>query len=158
MTTLDKAGENVIPITNIIFEKLSAALERVCRNPRNPGFNHNLFESIAILVKSICSKESSQIQQLEQMLFPPFQTILQAEILEFSPYVFQILAQLLEFRPSGAGLGDAFTSLFPPLLTASLWEKSGNVPGLTRLVRAYLKQAAPYLVSNNHLMSILGIF
>jgi exportin-2 (importin alpha re-exporter) len=158
MTTLDKAGENVIPITNTIFEKLSAALERVCRNPRNPGFNHNLFESIAILVKSICSNESSQIQQLEQILFPPFQTILQAEILEFSPYVFQILAQLLEFRPSEAGLGDAFTSLFPPLLTASLWEKSGNVPGLTRLVRAYLKQAAPYLVLNNHLMPILGIF
>lgn len=158
MTTLDKAGENVIPVTSIVFEKLSASLERVCKNPRNPGFNHNLFESIAILVKSICSKDVSQIHQLEQMLFPPFQTILQMDILEFSPYVFQILAQLLEFRPSDSGLGDAYTSLFPPLLTATLWEKSGNVPGLTRLIRAYLKQAAPHLVENNHLMPILGIF
>mmetsp|Transcript_3279 Transcript_3279/g.7208 ORF Transcript_3279/g.7208 Transcript_3279/m.7208 type:complete len:520 (+) Transcript_3279:2016-3575(+) len=158
MTTLDKAGENVIPVTGIVFEKLSAALERVCKNPRNPGFNHNLFESIAILVKSICSKDVSQIHQLEQMLFPPFQTILQMDILEFSPYVFQILAQLLEFRPSEAGLGEAYTSLFPPLLTATLWEKSGNVPGLTRLIQAYLKQAAPYLVSNNFLMPVLGIF
>ena len=158
MTTLDKAGESVIPITNIVFEKLSAALERVCKNPRNPGFNHNLFESIAILVRSICMKDVSQIHQLEQMLFPPFQTILQMDILEFSPYVFQILAQLLEFRPSEAGLGDAYTSLFPPLLTASLWEKTGNVPGLTRLIRAYLKQAAPYVVSNNQLTPVLGIF
>eukprot|EP00531_Pseudo-nitzschia_arenysensis_P000987 CAMPEP_0116134468 /NCGR_PEP_ID=MMETSP0329-20121206/10661_1 /TAXON_ID=697910 /ORGANISM="Pseudo-nitzschia arenysensis, Strain B593" /LENGTH=972 /DNA_ID=CAMNT_0003629179 /DNA_START=82 /DNA_END=3000 /DNA_ORIENTATION=+ len=158
MTTLDKAGENVIPVTGIVFEKLSAALERVCKNPRNPGFNHNLFESIAILVRSICMKDVSQIHQLEQMLFPPFQMILQMDILEFSPYVFQILAQLLEFRPAEAGLGDAYTSLFPPLLTASLWEKSGNVPGLTRLIRAYLMQAAPYIVSNNHLMPVLGIF
>ena len=158
MTTLDKAGESVIPVTNIVFEKLSAALERVCKNPRNPGFNHNLFESIAILVRSICMKDVSQIHQLEQMLFPPFQTILQMEILEFSPYVFQILAQLLEFRPKEAGLGDAYTSLFAPCLTASLWEKTGNVPGLTRLIRAYLKQAAPYIVSTNQLMPVLGIF
>ena len=158
MTTLDKAGTNIIPVTGIVFEKLSTALERVCKNPRNPGFNHNLFESIAILVKSICSTDVSQINQLEQMLFPPFQNILQMDILEFSPYVFQILAQLLEFRPKEVGLGDAYTSLFPPLLTATLWEKNGNVPGLTRLIRAYLKQAAPDLVSNNFLTPILGIF
>jgi exportin-2 (importin alpha re-exporter) len=158
MTLLDKTGEDIIPVTNIVFEKLSTALERVCKNPRNPGFNHNLFESIAILVKSICSTDVSQVHQLEQMLFPPFQTILQMDILEFTPYVFQILAQLLEFRPSEVGLGEAYTSLFPPLLTASLWEKSGNVPGLTRLIRAYLKQASSFVVSNNQLMPVLGIF
>ena len=158
MTTMDKAGENIIPVTNIVFEKLSASLERVCKNPRNPGFNHNLFESIAILVKSICSKDVSQISQLEQMLFPPFQNILQMDILEFTPYVFQILAQLLEYRPTDAGLGEAYTSLFAPLLTASLWEKNGNVPGLTRLIQAYLKKAAPFVVANNHLVPILGIF
>jgi len=158
MTTLDKAGEDVIPETSVVFEKLSGALERVCKNPRNPGFNHNLFESIAILVKSICSKDASHMTQLEQMLFPPFQIILQMDILEFTPYVFQILAQLLEFRPQEAGLGEAYTSLFPPLLTATLWEKNGNVPGLTRLIQAYLKQAALYVISNNYLMPILGIF
>ena len=96
MTTMDKAGQNIIPVTSIVFEKLSSALERVCKNPRNPGFNHNLFESIAIVVKGLCSNDVSQVNQLEQMLFPPFQTILQMDILEFTPYVFQILAQLLE--------------------------------------------------------------
>jgi len=158
MTTMDKAGQNIIPVTSIVFEKLSSALERVCKNPRNPGFNHNLFESIAIVVKSLCSNDVSQVNQLEQMLFPPFQTILQMDILEFTPYVFQILAQLLEYRPTEAGLGDAYTNLFPPLLTAALWEKSGNVPGLTRLLQAYLMQAASFVVSNNHLLPILGIF
>lgn len=158
MRTLDRAGDGVIAVTGIVFEKLAAALERVCKNPRDPGFNHNLFESIAILVKSVCSKDPSRVIDMETMLFPPFQTILQMDILEFSPYVFQILAQLLEYRPLESGLGDAYESLFPPLLTASLWEKMGNVPGLCRLMQAYLKRAAPQLIAGGHLTPILGIF
>ena len=94
--------------------------------------------------------------QLEALLFPPFQTVLQFDILEFTPYVFQVLAQLLEFRPQNAGLGPAYTSLFPPLLSASLWEKKGNVPGLVRLLQAYIKQAPNELLSS--LTPMLGIF
>jgi exportin-2 (importin alpha re-exporter) len=155
---MDRAGSDIIPVTSIVFNKLASALERVCKNPRNPGFNHNLFESIAILVKNVCAKNPSQVGDLEAMLFPPFNTILQMDILEFTPYVFQILSQLLEFRPDGLGLGDSYTALFPPLLHASLWEKSGNVPGLTRLLQAYLKQAGPELVSWGHLTPMLGIW
>jgi exportin-2 (importin alpha re-exporter) len=158
MRTLDRAGDGVIGVTSIVFEKLSAALERVSKNPRDPGFNHNLFESIAILVKSVCSKDSSRVSDMENMLFPPFQTILQMDILEFSPYVFQILAQLLEYRQQESGLGQAYESLFPPLLTASLWEKTGNVPGLTRLMQAYLERAANQLIAAGHVIAMLGIF
>lgn len=156
MRTLARAGSDVIPVTGIVFSKLSAALERVCKNPRNPSYNHYLFESIAALVRNCCSADSSMTSQLEQLLFPPFQTVLQMDILEFTPYVFQVLAQLLEYRPEGSGLGPAYTSLFPPLLTASLWEKRGNVPGLVRLLQAYLKRAAPELL--DHLLPMLGIF
>jgi exportin-2 (importin alpha re-exporter) len=80
------------------------------------------------------------------------------EIVEFTPYVFQVLAQLLEYRPAGAGLGDAYTMLFPPLLTPGLWERKGNVPALVRLVQAYLKKAAPELVEQGRLVAILGVF
>lgn len=156
MRTLSRAGEDVIPVTDIVFQKLSAALERVCKNPRNPSYNHYLFESIAALVRNVCSKDPSQTSQLEVLLFPPFQTVLQMDISEFTPYVFQVLAQLLEYRPASAGLGEAYTSLFQPLLHTSPWEKKGNVPGLTRLIGAYLKKAAPEVVSQ--LLPILGIF
>jgi exportin-2 (importin alpha re-exporter) len=158
MRTLDRAGDAVVGVTNIVFEKLSAALERVCKNPRDPGFNHNLFESIAVLVKNYCSKDPSRVTEMEAMLFPPFETVLHSEILEFTPYVFQILAQLLEYRSQGDGLGAAYESLFPPLLTASLWEKTGNVPGLTRLMQAYLKHSAPQLATGGTLTAMLGIF
>jgi exportin-2 (importin alpha re-exporter) len=156
MRSLATAGEHVIPITNIVFNKLASALERVCKNPRNPQFNHYLFESIAVLVRNVCSKDPSQIGQLEALLFPPFQTVLQMEIAEFTPYVFQVLAQLLEYRPAATGLGESYTMLFQPLLTPTLWEQKGNVPALTRLMQAYLKKAAPELVG--HLMPVLGIF
>ena len=158
MRSLARAGEEVIPVTGVFFNKLSSALERVCKNPRNPHYNHYLFESIAALVRNVCSKDASQTSQMEVLLFPPFQTVLQMDITEFTPYVFQVLAQLLEYRPVEAGLGDAYTSLFPPLLTASLWDSKGNVPGLVRLLRAYLKKAATTIIAENFLVQFLGIF
>ncbi|KAG7360691.1 Cse1 family protein [Nitzschia inconspicua] len=158
MRTLDRAGDGVIGVMGIVFEKLAIAMDRVCKNPRDPSFNHNLFESIAILVKSVCSKDASRVGDMENLLFPPFETILHMDILEFTPYVFQILAQLLEYRQQDVGLGDLYENLFAPLLTAALWEKTGNVPGLTRLMQAYLKRAGPLLVTAGHLNPMLGIF
>lgn len=158
MRVLSRAGEDVIPITGIVFNKLAAYLERVCKNPRNPSYNHYLFESIAALVRNVCSRDPSQAGQLEELLFPPFQTVLQMDILEFTPYVFQVLAQLLEYRPPEAGLGDAYTALFSPLLTPPLWEKKGNIPGMVRLLCAYLKKASAELVAGGHLIPLLGIF
>jgi exportin-2 (importin alpha re-exporter) len=158
MRALSRAGRDVIPVTDIVFEKLSSALGRVCKNPRNPSYNHYLFESIAALVRNCCSQDASMTAKLEALLFPPFQTVLQMEILEFTPYVFQVLAQLLEFRPEGSGLGEAYTSLFPPLLNAQLWEKKGNVPGLVRLVSAYIKRSANEPLLLDQLTPMLGIF
>lgn len=158
MRALSRAGQDVIPVTGIVFDKLAAALGRVCKNPRNPSYNHYLFESIAALVRNCCSKDPSMTAQLEGLLFPPFQTVLQMDILEFTPYVFQVLAQLLEFRPEGAGLGPAYTSLFPPLLSATLWEKKGNVPGLVRLLQAYIRRSANEPLLLDSLKQMLGIF
>lgn len=158
MRTLSRAGEDVIPVTGIVFNKLAAALERVCKNPRNPSYNHYLFESIAALVRNVCSKDPSQTAALEALLFPPFQTVLQMDISEFTPYVFQVLAQLLEYRPTETGLGEAYTSLFSPLLTPTLWDRKGNVPGLVRLLTAYLKVSPADILSWESLVPILGIF
>jgi exportin-2 (importin alpha re-exporter) len=157
MRALAVAQEDVVPITQILIEKLTTALARVSKNPRNPQFNHYLFESVAVLVRSVCAKNPSATPALENLLFPPFQTVLQMEVLELSPYVFQILAQLLEFRSVENGLGQ-YEGLFRPLLTPTLWERKGDIPALTRLVQAYLMKAAPMLVNGGHLVGILGCF
>jgi exportin-2 (importin alpha re-exporter) len=156
MRALSKAGEDVVPVTQIVITKLTAALGRVAKNPRNPQFNHYLFESIAVLVGSVCSKDPSATTTFEALLFEPFNVILQMDIAEFTPYVFQVLAQLLEFRPQQSGLGQSYTQLFQPLLTPDLWEKKGNVPALSRLIQAYIKKAAGELTS--FINPILGVF
>ncbi len=46
--------------------------------------------------------------------------------------------------------------LFPPLLTASLWERKANIPGLVLLMDAYLSKGADTLLQ--HMEPILGIF
>ena len=156
MRALAKAGQDVVPLTETVIARLTVALGRVAKNPRNPQFNHYLFESIAVLVKNACSQNPSATQSFEGMLFEPFTVILQSDIVEFTPYVFQILAQLLEYRPAGTGLGPAYTNLFAPLLSASLWEKKGNVPALARLMQAYVRKGAGELLP--HLVRILAVF
>lgn len=70
------------------------------------------------------------------------QSVLSNDVMEFLPYVFQILAQLLELRPAPApgtsNLTPGYESLFPPLLTATLWLRVGNVPALTQLMQVSL--------------------
>ncbi len=158
MRSLSTAREEIVQVTDVVLEKLNAALFVVAKNPRNPQYNHFMFESIAILVKSVCSKHPEHVGTFEDLLFPPFQTVLQMEVAEFTPYVFQILAQLLEYRQVNTGIGQAYTMLFPPLLTPVLWESKGNVPALTRLLQAYLLKGASEIVANNQLNPLLGVF
>ena len=101
MRCLSVAKEDVVPLAPQLIGYFNKALERVCRNPRNPQFNHYLFESTAVLVGSACAANPALTGQFEALLFPPFQHVLAADVAEFTPYVFQILAQLLEYRPDG---------------------------------------------------------
>ena len=52
-------------------------LLQVCKNPRNPGFNHYLFESVAALIKFVGSSNPAMIGTFEQLLFPAFNHVLQ---------------------------------------------------------------------------------
>lgn len=58
-------------------------LVEVCKNPKNPGFNHYLFESVAALIRHAITPAvagqppSGMIETFEQMLFPAFNLVLQ---------------------------------------------------------------------------------
>ena len=167
MRILSIVGSDVAPVMEDVLEQLTAALERVCRNPSNPHFNHYLFESLALLVRSACSPASTSssgnsstqcFDKFEALLFPPFQSILQLDVVEFVPYVFQVLGQLLSYRPPGGGLSAAYSDLFPPLLSPVLWLRRGNVPALTDLVLAYIYQGIGEIVEKGLLEGLLGVF
>lgn len=85
---------------------------------------------------------------IEQQLFPLFQLILQNDVAEFLPYVFQVFALQLRYyapqpragaptTPARLPVPQPYLELFPFLLTPLLWERSGNVPALTRLLCSY---------------------
>jgi exportin-2 (importin alpha re-exporter) len=166
MRSLILVGDQINPVTDLVVSHLLKSLEKVCKNPVNPNFNHYLFESLAVLIKSTCgnagnSRSEMQVaacNQFESILFPIFQTILTQDISEFIPYTFQIFAQLLAARPLKSGLSDAYRALFPPLLVPVLWERKGNVPGLIDLFKAYISRGMDYIITNNHLEGVLGVF
>jgi len=177
MRVLSVSGPRVGPFTQLVLQKLTLTLERVCKNPVNPHFNHYLFESISLLVRSSCSATQQPdmaealCNEFERLLFPPFQSVLQLDVTEFTPYVFQVFALLLSFRPPPAGsnaalvasasasaASPAYKALFTPLLSPVLWERRGNVPALSDLFRAYIGKAMADVLAGQHLMGVLGVF
>lgn len=59
----------------MVLSKLNGYLERVCRNPSRPRYNHFLFESIAVLVQQCLKSDSRNCTMVEETLFPPFQQV-----------------------------------------------------------------------------------
>jgi exportin-2 (importin alpha re-exporter) len=164
MRLLVVLGTEIIPLTELVLQKLTIIFERVAKQPINPHYNHYLFECYAVFIKSVCldSKSADEVvngacDQFEAMLFPPFQAVLTEDITEFTPYVFQLLAQLLSYRP-GTGISAPYKALFPPVLSPQLWERKGNVPALTDLLCTYLRRGADFVVANKSLEGVLGIF
>ena len=157
MRVLFLLKEDVLPFVSICMKELTDILAEVSKNPQNPTFSHYLFESIAAVVKNIGKADPSKIQNFEQMLLPSFQTILAKDVLEYSPYTFQIMSLMLELTEGGT-ISPVYTSLFPKLLIPSLWERTGNIPGLVRLLQAYITKSKGSAEVLQFLEGILGVF
>ncbi|WFD28155.1 importin-alpha export receptor [Malassezia nana] len=161
MRVLLTAQQTVEPFAMEVLTHLRDIVQLTARNPSNPRFTQFLFESISALVRVAGSRTSAQIAGAEELLFPVFTGLLQADVAEYMPYVFQIMAQLLEAHAAvdtARELPDGYRQLLPPLLLPALWESRGHVPALVRLLRAYLEQAPAYLVQHGHVESYLGIY
>lgn len=76
---------------------------------------------------------------------------------EFIPYAFQLFAALLEANPSGE-LSEYYQSLISPILTPALWSSRGNVPALVRLLSAIIPRGTTYIIQNQQLEPLLGVF
>ncbi|KAM7274872.1 hypothetical protein ACFE04_016738 [Oxalis oulophora] len=135
---------------------LTSILNEVCKNPKNPIFNHYLFESVAVLIRRACQRDISLISGFEVSLFPSIQTILGNDVTEFLPYAFQLLAQLVELnRPP---LSPNYMQIFTLLLSPEVWKRSSNIPALVRLLQAFLQKSPHDLSQEGKLSEVLGIF
>ncbi|KAF9182619.1 importin-alpha export receptor, partial [Haplosporangium sp. Z 767] len=149
--------EKMMPLVSLCLARLTAIVQAVSSNPSNPKFNHYVFESIGALIRFICTTTPEAAEQFENLLFAPFQVILQQDIAEFTPYVFQLLSQLLSFH-TRAELSPAYQAMLPPLVQPALWQQQGNIPALVKLLQTYLQKGSSWIVANNQLEPLLGVF
>jgi len=154
MRVLNVSKGDIVPYTDTVLEKLTAILKKICANPSNPIFSHYLFEALSVTIANVAESNPNSIEQFENRLFPPFQSVLSQDVEALSPYVYQVMAQMLELRPQG--ISQAYLSMFPVLLSPALWEQSSNSTALVKLIEAYLCKAPEQLTS--YTQGILGVF
>uniref|UniRef100_A0A1L8DKS7 Exportin-2 n=1 Tax=Nyssomyia neivai TaxID=330878 RepID=A0A1L8DKS7_9DIPT len=143
---------------SIVLPRLTEILTLVAKNPSKPHFNHYLFETLSLSIKTVCKSQANAVESFEEALFPIFQAILQQDVLEFIPYVFQLLSLLLEMRESFAVIPEPYMVLFPFLLSPLLWDRPGNVTPLIRLICGYIRQGSAQIVAFDKLNAVLGVF
>ncbi|KAG9455123.1 hypothetical protein H6P81_008027 [Aristolochia fimbriata] len=145
-----------VGVAGACIASLTAILGEICKNPKNPVFNHCLFEALAALIRRSCERDPSLVSSFETSLFPVLQDILVKDVSEFWPYTFQIFAQLVEINKSPLPVN--YMQLFQVLLSPETWKRSGNVPVLVRLLLAYLQKAPLELKQQGKLKDVLEIF
>ena len=89
----------IAPVATQCLEHLKHQLEVVCKNPKVPGFNHYLFESVAALISNSAAADTKTMVDLEQRLFSPFQIVLQNDV-QVSSLVARSVATVFEITMS----------------------------------------------------------
>lgn len=82
-------------------------LVEVCKNPRNPGFNHYLFESVAALIRHGTAASPASIADYEAALFPAFELVLQQDVQASPAWVHVGQAGVKHVRGHGVWIGSA---------------------------------------------------
>ncbi|KAN0094806.1 CAS/CSE protein, C-terminus domain containing protein [Tylopilus felleus] len=155
MRVIVTARQTLTPIYQQVLQRLVAILGTISKNPSNPNFDQYIFESIAALMRFIVHGTPATLSTFEQALFGPFTVILQQDIDQYIPYVFQVLAQMLSMHTTG--VPTEYRALLPFLLTPACWQQKGSIPGLVKLLRAFLARDAKEMLRAGQLERVLAI-
>lgn len=74
---------------------------------------------------------------------------------EFVPYVFQLMSQMLELHASDVPAD--YRTLLPFLLQPASWQQKGSIPGLVRLLKAFLKRDGRQMAASGQFTSVLAV-
>lgn len=140
----------------VVVPQLVLKLQHVVKNTVKPHFVHYLFETLSLVIKTVCGTVDGAVGEFDRNLFPIFQEILQNELESLIPYIFQIISLLLE-RQKGE-VPEAYLSLLPFLVMPVLWERPGYVAPMVRLLQAYVEKAHGQIVQMGKLEAVLGVF
>ncbi|KAF8650732.1 hypothetical protein AX16_005105 [Volvariella volvacea WC 439] len=150
------ARQTLMPVYTSILQKLVAILGIISKNPSNPKFDQYIFESISGLMRFVVSGNPATLQTFEAALFEPFTFILRTEIDQYIPYTFQVLAQMLGLH-SPTTVPANYRALLPFLLTPAVWQQKGSIPGLVRLLKAFMKRDGKEMLSEGQIGNVLAV-
>lgn len=102
---------------------------------RGADFIHSTFECLAQAMKAVFARGGEDAVAAETAVQSLALRLWESQAEELLPYCYQILGLLLELVP--AERKPVFVELLPKVLAQELWQASGKVPGLVRLLRAY---------------------
>ncbi|CAG7854816.1 Importin alpha re-exporter AltName: Full=Chromosome segregation protein CSE1 [Serendipita indica DSM 11827] len=154
-----------------LLNRIIAILGAVSRNPSNPNFNQYTFETVSALIRFIVPASPTSLPAFEQGLLGPLTYIIREDIdrkmlasvlslphgqsIEFVPYAFQIVAQLLELNQGV--IPDFYNTFLTGILQVAPWQQKGSIPGLVRLVRAFLDKDSTRLIQTGQITTVFGI-
>ncbi|XP_007446458.1 PREDICTED: exportin-2 isoform X2 [Lipotes vexillifer] len=158
MRSFSLLREAIIPYIPTLITQLTQKLLAVSKNPSKPHFNHYMFEAICLSIRITCKANPAAVVNFEEALFLVFTEILQNDVQEFIPYVFQVMSLLLETHKND--IPSSYMALFPHLLQPVLWERTGNIPALVRLLQAFLERGSTTIASAaaDKIPGLLGVF
>ncbi|EKM56806.1 uncharacterized protein PHACADRAFT_141741 [Phanerochaete carnosa HHB-10118-sp] len=155
MRVIITARSSLLSTFEKTLNRLVTILGIISKNPSNPNFDQYIFESISALMRFIVAVKAETLPVFEQALFGPFTIILQQDIDQYIPYVFQLLAQMLELHTSD--IPQAYRELLPFLLSPASWQQKGSIPGLVKLLKAFLVHDERQMVATGQYTAVLAV-
>ncbi|CAL1709388.1 unnamed protein product [Somion occarium] len=155
MRVIITARSTLVPDYEKILQRLVRILGIISSNPSNPNFDQYIFESISALMRFVVTSNPATLPIFEQALFGPATIILQQDIDQYIPYVFQLLAQMLELHTTDVPV--AYRDLLQFLLTPASWQQKGSIPGLVKLLKAFLARDSAHMVSTGQFTAVLAV-
>lgn len=155
MRVIFTARQTLTPVHERVLTRLVGILGIISKNPSNPNFDQYIFESISGLMRFVVAGSPDTLPKFEHLLFGPFTYIIQQDIDQYIPYVYQILAQMLSLHTSD--IPPDYRSLVPFLLTPSVWQQKGSVPGLVKLLKAFLEKDTMEMAKQDQVKTVLAV-
>ncbi|KAJ7918955.1 CAS/CSE protein [Mycena leptocephala] len=155
MRVILTARQTLTPGYEQTLGRLVGILGVISKNPSNPLFDQYIFESISGLMRFVVEGTPVTLPTFEGALFGPFTIIIQQDIEQYIPYVFQLLAQMLSLH--SGDVPAQYRPLLPLLFTPATWQQKGSIPGLVKLLKAFLARDSIQMMAAGQIANVLAV-
>lgn len=165
------AEVDAVSFVGRIVQLIGSRIAAGYKQPKNPLFGHYLWDALAgcvrVTVQAHGENRAGVLNQYEAQLFPLFEKILtEVDADAYAPFVFQLMAMLIELRAGEnatidqrrGSLKPIYKNVFKRLTEPVMWESPGNIPALTRLLQAYVEHDPEFVLTDDLLNRVLGVF